>query len=178
MDELLIRAACAEDAADIVEIATQPQVVWGTLQLPMQTVAGWRKRLEGNDPSSSYVLAAVVTGKVVGLASLHWSPRPRIRHTASLGMFVHDAYQGRGVGTRLMEALIGAADHWLGLVRVELEVYPDNERAVRLYERFGFQVEGRKRLNTWRDGRYVDSLVMGRLRPDIAHDDAEKVVSV
>ena len=83
-------------------------------------------------------------------------------------MFVHDAYQGRGIGTRLMEVLIDAADRWLGLVRVELEVYPDNDRAVRLYERFGFQVEGRKRLHAWRDGRYVDSLVMGRLRPDMA----------
>jgi L-phenylalanine/L-methionine N-acetyltransferase len=69
-----------------------------------------------------------------------------------------------------MAALIDAADRWLGLVRVELEVYPDNERAVRLYEQFGFQVEGRKRLNAWRDGCYVDSLVMGRLRPDIAHE--------
>jgi putative acetyltransferase len=169
MDEILIRAAYPEDAPDIAEIATQPQVVWGTLQLPAQTAAAWRQRLEGNDPSSSYVLAAVVAGKVVGLASLHWSNRPRARHMASLGMFVHDAYQGRGIGKRLMAALIDAADRWLGLVRVELEVYPDNERAVRLYEQFGFQVEGRKRLNAWRDGRYVDSLVMGRLRPDMAH---------
>jgi putative acetyltransferase len=170
MDEIRIRAACPDDAADITGVATQPQVVWGTLQLPAQTVAGWRQRLEGNDPSNSYVLAAVVAGKVVGLASLHWGNRPRTRHVASLGMFVHDAYQGRGIGTRLMEALINAADHWLGLVRVELEVYPDNNRAVRLYERFGFQAEGQKRLNAWRDGRYVDSLVMGRLRPDIAHE--------
>ena len=100
MDEILIRAACPEDAADIAEIATQPQVVWGTLQLPAQTVAGWRKRLEGNDPSSSYVLAAIVAGKVIGLASLHWGTRPRTRHMASLGMFVHDAYQERGSGTR------------------------------------------------------------------------------
>jgi L-phenylalanine/L-methionine N-acetyltransferase len=95
-------------------------------------VAGWRKQLERNDPSSSYVLAAIVAGKVVGLASLHWGTRPRTRHMASLGMFVHDAYQECGSGTRLTEALIDAADRWLGLVRVELEVYPDNERAVRL----------------------------------------------
>jgi putative acetyltransferase len=88
-------------------------------------------------------------------------------------MFVHDAYQGHRIGTRLMEALIDAADRWLGMIRVELEVYPDNDRAVRLYDRFGFQVEGRKRLNAWRDGRYVDSLVMGRLRPDMAQHTME-----
>jgi hypothetical protein len=44
------------------------------------------------------VLAAVVAGKVVGLASLHWATRPRTRHMASLGMFVHDAYQSLVMG--------------------------------------------------------------------------------
>jgi hypothetical protein len=42
MDEIIIRAACPEDAADATAVATQPQVVWGTLQLPAQTVAGWQ----------------------------------------------------------------------------------------------------------------------------------------
>lgn len=167
MAEVRIRAIQPEDAAEVAELMMQPQVVWGTLQLPYQSPAAWRKRLEGNDPNSIYTLVAELGGVVVGMASLHLGTRPRNRHSASLGISVHDHYQGKGIGTQLMEALLDAADRWLNLVRIELEVYPDNERAVKLYERLGFQVEGRKRMCTWRDGEYVDSLVMGRIRPEV-----------
>lgn len=169
MDQLHIRAARPDDAAGLAEMASQPSVVWGTLQLPAATPEHWRQRLAANDPNASYVLVAEVDGKVVGLASLFWNNRPRLRHAARLGMFVHEAYQGRGIGNRLMAALLDAADRWLNLVRVELEVFPDNERAIRLYEKHGYVLEGRKRMNAWRDGQYVDSLVMGRLRPGVEY---------
>lgn len=167
MPGMRIRAATPSDAEAITVIATQPSVVWGTLQLPAQDPGFWQKRLAGNDPNTNFVLVAEIEGKVVGLGGLHWSPRARTRHVADLGMFIHEAHQGQGVGTALMTALVDAADKWLGFVRLELEVYPDNERAVKLYEKFGFQVEGCKRMNVFRDGRYVDSLVMGRIRPDM-----------
>lgn len=165
MSDITIRAVTPDDAEAIAEICMQPNVVWGTLQLPAQTSEGWRKRLAGNDPNSSYMLCAEVDGKPVGMAGLHWTARPRISHVGHLGMMVHDAYQGRGIGKALMQALVDAADKWLGLIRLELEVYPDNERAVKLYQSFGFEVEGLKRLNAFRDGQYVDSLAMGRIRP-------------
>ncbi|HYF94174.1 MAG TPA: GNAT family N-acetyltransferase [Symbiobacteriaceae bacterium] len=169
MADIKIRACCPDDAADVTEIATQPNVVWGTLQLPAQSVSDWRQRLQSNDPATRYQLVAEIDGKVVGLAGLHWSNRMRTRHVADLGMFVHDAYQGQGVGKALMENLLDAADRWLGLVRVELEVYADNERAIKLYRDFGFEMEGVKRMNAYRDGRYVNSVVMGRIRPTLEH---------
>lgn len=64
-----------------------------------------------------------------------------------------------------MTKILDLADRWLGLVRVELHVNADNDRAVRLYERFGFEKEGRLRANFVREGAYVDSFVMARLRP-------------
>lgn len=170
MSEIKIRACSPADAAAITEIATQPKVVWGTFQLPAQTVEGWRKRLEGNDPSTSCSLVAEIDGKVVGLIGLHWQNRVRIRHVADLGLFVHDAYQGKGVGRALMQAAIDMADKWLDVVRIELEVYTDNERAINLYRSFGFEVEGTKKMNAYREGRYVNSLMMGRIRPGVAHD--------
>ena len=50
------------------------------------------------------------------------------------------------------------------LVRVELEVFADNEQAIRLYEKLGFEKEGLLRMTTVRNGRYVDEYKMARLR--------------
>lgn len=166
MNSIVIRAARVDDAPKMAEIAGQPSVVWGTLQLPAQTPEQWRKRLEGNNPDTSYVLVAEVDGAVAGQVALMWSSRPRTRHGAHLGIMVHEAYQGQGVGKALIAAAVDAADKWLNLLRIELEVYSDNERAIRLYEGAGFVHEGRKRMNAWRDGQYVDSLMMARIRPN------------
>jgi putative acetyltransferase len=77
---------------------------------------------------------------------------------------VSDAWQGQGVGKALMQAGVDLADNWLNLTRLELEVYSDNDPAIRLYERFGFEREGIMRQHAFRSGQYVDSLMMARLR--------------
>ncbi|OUQ80105.1 GNAT family N-acetyltransferase [Flavonifractor sp. An10] len=88
----------------------------------------------------------------------------RRRHSGGLGIMVRTDCQGQGIGTALLEAVLDLADNWLMLRRVELEVYADNQRAVRLYEKFGFETEGRKREASVKNGAYVDLLVMARLR--------------
>ena len=57
-------------------------------------------------------------------------------------MAVRDDWQGKGVGTAMMQAVVDLADKWLNLSRLELEVYTDNEPAMRLYQKFGFTIEG------------------------------------
>ena len=61
-----------------------------------------------------------------------------MRHTADVGIFVHTDWQGKGVGTALMQTVLDLADNWLMLVRVELEVFTDNVKAIHLYEKLGF----------------------------------------
>jgi putative acetyltransferase len=78
---------------------------------------------------------------------------------------VHEDWHARGVGTRLMEALIDLADNWLGALRIELTVYCDNEPAMKLYRKFGFEIEGTHRAFALRDGQYTDSYAMARLHP-------------
>ena len=70
-------------------------------------------------------------------------------------------------GDALLNEILDLSDHWLMLVRVELEVFSDNEGAIRLYESLGFQKEGLKRMATVRGGRYVDEYLMARLRPGL-----------
>src|SRR4030095_5425620 len=114
---------------------------------------------------NSAMLVAIIDGKVIGSGGLKRAVHHRRSHVGELGMAVHDAYAGRGAGTALMTALVEIADRWWNIKRLELSVYADNARAIALYERFGFEREGLHRSYAWRDGAYVDSLAMARLRP-------------
>jgi putative acetyltransferase len=158
-----IRRAEPGDYEAVYRIFSGPKVVWGTLQLPYPSAEIWRHRLEPVD--GIYGLVAGVADEVVGHLGLHTFPNhPRRRHAGQIGMAVRDDWQGRGAGTALMRAAIDLADNWLNLVRLELEVYVDNEPAIRLYQKFGFTTEGTLVRYAYRDGHYVDTYQMARLR--------------
>jgi putative acetyltransferase len=63
-----------------------------------------------------------------------------------------------------MAAAIDLADNWYNLRRLELEVYTDNAAAIRLYQRFGFVIEGTHHSYAYREGAFVDAYSMARLR--------------
>jgi len=77
---------------------------------------------------------------------------------------VHDQWQGKGIGTALLKAAVELADRWLNLSRLELTAFVDNDVALRLYKKFGFEIEGLLRRYAFRDGSYVDAYTLARLR--------------
>jgi L-phenylalanine/L-methionine N-acetyltransferase len=79
-------------------------------------------------------------------------------------MMVHPDFWGAGIGTALMREIIDLADNWLNLKRVELDVNTDNPAGLRLYEKFGFAIEGTRRMHIYGDGRWADSHFMARIR--------------
>ena len=109
------------------------------------------------------MIGAFVDGQLVG--NVHIGAvgvTRRVRHRARLGICVRKAYWGRGVGGILMEAAIQTAMS-AGYKQIELEVAADNARAIRLYERFGFEICGRLPGALKRsDGTYADDLTMCR----------------
>jgi putative acetyltransferase len=163
--EILLRAREPEDAEDIAEIFACPSVVAGTLQLPFRSRTERRERLTQHHDGVHH-LVAEIDGQAVGTLGLHVETSPRRRHCGGIGMAVHERVQRQGVGTALLAAAIDLADNWLGLRRLELHVYPDNAAGIRLYEKFGFVVEGTARDFALRDGVFVDALMMARIRPD------------
>jgi putative acetyltransferase len=163
LEGLKIRRAEAEDCSEICEMFESPKVYAGTMQVPYPSREYWRRRLSENT-QSVYTLVGIIDERIVGMVSVVTFPeRPRRKHVGVIAICVDGDWQGKGVGVALMRAIVDLADNWLNLTRLELEVYADNEAAIHLYERFGFEVEGILRRHAFRDGEYVDSKVMGRL---------------
>src|SRR5919112_1835079 len=164
MAQVIVRHAEPDDYQALHRIFSGPRAIAGTLQMPFPRAGMWREGLS-EPPEGLYSLVACVEGEVVGSLSLHTSPtRWRMRHVGSIGMAVRDDWQGKGVGTALMEAALDLADNWLNLTRIELHVYTDNSIAVALYKKFGFEIEGTHRRLAFRNGEYVDAYSMARIR--------------
>lgn len=163
--QINIRRAEPEDYEAVYRIFTGPKVIWGTLQLPFPSKELWKTRLAEPPEGFISLVACVGEDELVGHLGLHTNPnQPRRHHAAGIGMSVRDDWQGKRVGTALMHAAIDLADNWLNLYRLELGVYTDNIPAIRLYEKFGFVIEGTMVDYAFRDGRYVDTYTMARLR--------------
>ena len=104
-------------------------------------------------------LIALDGDEAVGNLGMHGEAAPTRAHCARLGISVVPSHRNRGVGS----ALIQAGLEWARereIVRVELFVDEANTGAIRLYERFGFVVEGRHLGMVRRHGRFVDALSM------------------
>jgi putative acetyltransferase len=166
---IIIRRPRPEDAAAIQATMNDPAVLPGLLQLPHATEAMWKKRIDEMPTGATTAELFIVAergGEVVGNAGVHPLQHVRRRHAAGIGMAVAKQAQGQGVGTALMAAIIDWADNWAQLLRLELTVYTDNEAALALYRKFGFEHEGTHRAFAVRDGVYVDAHAMARLHPN------------
>lgn len=162
-----IRPVELRDAPDINIIRRRPSVAENLLALPSETIFQNEKFIKKQLGSlDDHLFCAESThngqSQVIGLASLHVSKLPRNRHSACLGIMVHDEFHHKGIGTKLMATLTDLADNWLMLKRVELTVYPDNHSAIKLYEKFNFVVEGTLKFGAIRQGSYQDVLLMAR----------------
>ena len=162
---LTLRRAVPTDAADFARLMGDPEVFANLMQLPYPSAEDWRRRFEDVPKNDPLHLVAVRAGVIVGSAGLHPVDRVRRRHVAMLGISVALPAQGQGVGTTLMQALCDYADGWAGIQRIELNVFSNNARAIALYQRFGFRLEGTHIGYAMRHGVYADSLSMARLIP-------------
>ncbi len=165
MDTVIIRSFQLTDLDALYRLRQMPGVQRDTLQVPFASLEMFRQRLSEPNPNVYSLVAELAdSGELVGNLGLGRLTNPRRAHSGDIGMMVHDDYQGQGIGTRLMAAAVELADDWLGLSRLELTVFTDNARAIRLYQKFGFEKEGTLRAYALRQGKLVDVFAMARLR--------------
>jgi putative acetyltransferase len=143
-------------------MANMPGYRRGTLRMPFETVELWQKRIANSATENTWIVAEA-DGRVVGNGVLMPRANPRLAHIGEIVMGVDDGFVGRGIGSAILAALLEVADNWRALKRIELDVYADNEPAIRLYTRQGFAIEGRRVKAGLTDGQYLDTLPMARL---------------
>jgi ribosomal protein S18 acetylase RimI-like enzyme len=132
----------------------------GILEAP--TLENTRKWLEEGIKQGEIRLVALSSSQIVGWCDIETHTREGFRHVGKLGMGILKDYRGQGLGRALLEATLAAAREQK-LERVELEVYASNLVAIRLYETYGFQLEGRKQKARKLDGSYDDIIVVALL---------------
>jgi putative acetyltransferase len=164
-----IRAAEPRDAVSLTALLGDDAVYPNLLQTPFTPESVRQERLAKHDMANLNIVA--VTGdvnaeRVIANAGLYQaSPLLRRSHVRGLGISIAPDWQGKGVGKALMTAMMDWADNWANVLRIELEVFPDNARAIALYTQFGFVQEGQKRCDSLRHGVYANSILMARLHP-------------
>ena len=127
-------------------------------------IEGW---IEDLDYDKALPILAVVrnaSGRDINVASatLSFSERDVFKHKAGFGIVVHDDYQDKGLGTLLTQHMIDIARE-KGLKKVYLDVFTNNERAIHVYKKCGFKIEGLLEKEHYKDGEYGDDYRMAIL---------------
>jgi putative acetyltransferase len=156
-----IRQREADDSQALYELLCQPLCKRGMVSDPFTSVAHFRAWIDGAGPNKFEIVAANKNA-IAGFAGLFLCGENR-KHVGSVVLFVHDQFQRRGIGSSLLRAVVAAADRVFRLRRVELTVISDNHRAIDLYRRFGFEIEGRHDCFARRGGEYIDVYTMSRV---------------
>jgi RimJ/RimL family protein N-acetyltransferase len=126
-------------------------------------------RAHAQNPDNLVFAVETLDGVHIGGCGLDRVQQHRESRGAILGIHIGDKqYWGKGYGTDAVGTLLRFAFEELNLHRVALSVFEYNARAIRCYEKCGFQHEGREREAFFRNGRYWDILRMSVLQREFA----------
>lgn len=117
----------------------------------------------GSDVSKGYIMVDKETETSIGIVSLiHIDYKNQ--NAECIIDIGEKAFWGKGYGAEGLNLLLDYAFYELNLHRISLRVFSFNERAIRLYKKIGFELEGKSREALFRDGKWHDVIHMGILQ--------------
>lgn len=174
-ERVRLRAPTRADLPQFVAWLNDPEVTAGLLvSLPMslEDEEAWFTKML-NQPLAEHPMVIeiqqggdwVAVGNC-GVHNIDWRAR-----SAEVGIFIGEKpLWNQGYGSEAMRLLVTHCFKTLNLNRVALDVYETNARAIRSYEKVGFVHEGRKRQAMYKEGVYIDILIMSVLRDEWKED--------
>ncbi len=163
IDGLRIRLRDDRDSSDLLELFNEERFLhYASARGPFSSTDELQNWLANIACSKKFEVVAVLAGKTIGFGGLYVMG-DGLSHSGWILLGVRETFQARGVGARVLQMLMGAASVLLGLRRVQLTVFGDNDPAIKLYRRFGFAIEGRHRDFVRRGEGFIDALTMAKL---------------
>jgi RimJ/RimL family protein N-acetyltransferase len=163
--EYVVRPADPADAEELVRLAeavsAEPEGWLISTDGDWRSVGEERRYLKAlrRYPHAAVFVAERRDGAIVGRLSLSRDTHPASAHVADLGLMVAKGARRQGVGRALLDAAVDWARD-AGVRKLELHVFPWNEPAIHLYERFGFEREGYRKAHYRRGSDVVDAVLM------------------
>lgn len=158
---ILITKALPEYAEEILELmkivgGQTDNLTFGAEGLPVSVEEEQNYIAALEEAASSVMFVAKKDGKIIGNASYNGMTRERMKHRGEFGISVLKEEWGQGIGSMLLEAVIDFAKNTAHAEIVSLEVRSDNTRAIKLYEKYGFEKIGHFKGFFKINGEYVD----------------------
>lgn len=168
MADIIYRDPIVEDAQEIVDFYNYVGGETSFLsfekdEYPLSVEAQKEDIKSTNESDINKMLLAVADGKIIGIGTINSSSKIKSRHCGELGIVVAQAFQGQGIGTNIINQLIEWAKNNGTTTRIQLDTRKDNELAVALYKKLGFELEGCLKNHTLLNGVYYDLYVMGMM---------------
>lgn len=166
MKEIIYREPTVEDAVQIVEFYNRVGGETSYLsfekdEYPLDVEAQTASIEETASSDIDTMVLALDGEKIVGIGTINSSSKIKSKHQGELGIVVDLEHQAKGIGSEIMRRLIAWARGNGITTRIQLDTRCDNEVAVKIYESFGFEIEGRLKNTTLLNGNYYDLYVMG-----------------
>ncbi len=166
-----LRAIEKEDLPLFVAWLNDPEVsenLFTVIPLSLASEEQWYQHILERQPEARPLVIEIPQGEgwqpigVTGLEGIDW-----INRSAELGLFigVKSLWQ-KGYGQKTLRLLLKHGFETLNLNRIYLRVFEKNQRGIHAYEKTGFVREGRLRQAMYRNGNYLDVLLMSVLQEE------------
>jgi RimJ/RimL family protein N-acetyltransferase len=125
----------------------------------------YNKIIKSNIPTTVFGIELIKEQKLIGLTIL--KNINLIHRKAEFAIFIGDINErGKRYSKEATLQTLSFAFNQLGLNRIYLFVQSNNEAAIKLYEKTGFQIEGELRNSVYKNGLFINEIVMGILKED------------
>jgi RimJ/RimL family protein N-acetyltransferase len=164
---VVLRVPRLEDVDDLLEIINSLVDEGAEISINEKVTSrdaeiDWLSRVLADlERGEEFFMVAEVDGRVVASSNLERS-RGYAKHVGVIGIVIKKGFRDLGIGTVMMQALVEQA-RAMGLKVLTLSAFATNERAIHVYEKVGFVQTGRIPRKHFKDGRYIDEVIMSRV---------------